>query len=112
MPLFPPEDPLTLSEAEHLLQEVTSEDFRTLASSSDEADQFVARMALAFLGEDDLSWSAAQTLLQKGNAAVQEILSVEGAAYLTRRTLLRMEELGTMHVERFCLASGHNIVNV
>merc|ERR1712019_144718 len=51
-------------------------------------------MVLVWVGYEDLSWDSAQKALRNGKFLIDEILSMEGDKYLTRRAIAEIGSLG------------------
>merc|ERR1712048_14030 len=66
------------------------------AESSDVTEQIPARIALEFVGDNDMSWERAQVSLRNWPAFLKEILSMNGDRFITRRALERMENVGAL----------------
>lgn len=87
-------EPLSLAVAETLLKGVTADAMMSLAESNESDEQLPARMLLEFVGDKDLSWANAQASLRQGHQFIKEVLEMEGANFVTRRGLERLEALG------------------
>mmetsp|Transcript_1409 Transcript_1409/g.3153 ORF Transcript_1409/g.3153 Transcript_1409/m.3153 type:complete len:389 (+) Transcript_1409:76-1242(+) len=88
--------PLALPQAEALLKDMPPEHLVALAESTDEEEQLPARMMLEFVGDKDHSWENARRSLLDAPRFRQEILEMEGANFVTKRSLERMEGLGAI----------------
>lgn len=87
---------MALPQAEALLKEMPPEHLVALAESTDNEEQLPARMMLEFVGDKDHSWDNARRSLLDGPRFRQEILEMEGANFVTKRSLERLEGLGTL----------------
>jgi hypothetical protein len=67
-----------------------------LAASSNVDEQLPARMLLELVGDKDLSWANAVKSLTDGANFKKEVLEMDGAAYVTRKGIERLEALGKL----------------
>mmetsp|Transcript_105928 Transcript_105928/g.332181 ORF Transcript_105928/g.332181 Transcript_105928/m.332181 type:complete len:342 (+) Transcript_105928:144-1169(+) len=82
-----------IAEAEKLLRSTPRAELPALARSADESEQLPARMALAYIGDDDTSWENAHACLCD-ESLVDMVLDMEGDKFLTKRTVSRLSGLG------------------
>jgi len=87
---------LTAKEAESLLSVIKPSSLVALADSTDCTEQLPARMALEYVGDKDLSWSNAQASLRTTHQFLKEILEMEAGEFITRGSLARLADLGTL----------------
>lgn len=88
--------PLGIAEAEAVLRSVTPAQLNDLSESTAPEEQLPAQMMLEFVGDKDLTWGNAQKSLKEGAKCVSEILEMEGANYVTKRSLERLEGFGQL----------------
>jgi len=88
--------PLDVKSAEALLVAISIEEMRGLAESTNIGEQLPARMLLELVGDRDLSWGNAMKSLKDGASFKKEILDMEGASYVTRKSIERFEALGSL----------------
>jgi len=65
-----------------------------LSRSSIADEQLPARMLLELVGDKDLTWANAAKSLKDGTTFKTEVLEMEGATYITRKSIERFEALG------------------
>jgi len=98
--------PLDVKSAEALLLGgLTPSQMKSLAETTVIEEQLPARMMLELVGDKDMSWANASKSLQDGPNFKKEILEMEGAKFITRKSIERFEALGRL--EPTALQSGH-----
>eukprot|EP00930_Biecheleria_cincta_P072737 TRINITY_DN60094_c0_g1_i1.p1 TRINITY_DN60094_c0_g1~~TRINITY_DN60094_c0_g1_i1.p1 ORF type:complete len:390 (+),score=75.30 TRINITY_DN60094_c0_g1_i1:61-1230(+) len=91
-----PVGPCTAKHAEKLVSSMRPAAMAELINSSDPVEQLPARMALEYVGDKDLSWSNAQVSLKNGDQFVKEILDMQAGEFITRGSLGRLSDLGSL----------------
>jgi len=82
-----------------MLKMLGPRDLAALAKETSAAVRRPARLALEFIGEEDVSWSNVQKSLLAGKKFVHEVLAMEGDTYVTWKKLARLEEFGPLKLE-------------
>jgi len=88
--------PLDVKAAESFFTAVTPTQLAALAESILSAEQRPARMMLELVGDTDCSWANACTSLRDGANFKKEVLEMEAAKYVTRKSIERFEALGKL----------------
>jgi len=86
--------PLEVKAAESFLRAMAPADMQDLAGSASPEEQIPPRMMLEFVGDKDFSWKNAQASLKQGEQFKKEILEMEGAKFVTRKSLERFDDIG------------------
>lgn len=97
-----------ITQAEQNVKTISKKDLYQLATSQSALEQLPVRMALAYIGYDDVSWANAQEVLRAGNTLLDEVLSMEGDKFLTRRSIAAISSLGRVEpaaVETYSVAA-------
>lgn len=85
-----------IAEAEAILRSVAPAQWSGLSESVAPEEQMPARMMLEFVGDEDLTWGNAQKSLTEGAKFVSEIIEMEGANFITKKSLERLEGFGQL----------------
>lgn len=87
---------LDIKSAQALFVAMSPADMESLSRSSIADEQLPARMLLELVGDKDLTWANAAKSLMDGTTFKNEVLEMEGATYVTRKSIERFEALGTL----------------
>merc|ERR1712232_231263 len=88
--------PLDVKSAEDFFVAISTVEMQQLAESESTDEQLPARMLLELAGDKDLSWANTVKSLKDSANFKREVLEMEGAAYLTRKSIERLEALGQL----------------
>lgn len=90
--------PLDVPAATEFIKNMSPDDMKALASSSDPVEQLPARMILEHVGEKDTSWKTAQASLKDGAAYKKEILDLAKETCASTQTCMdRLDALGKLN---------------
>lgn len=91
--------PLDVKLAEPVFAAIALVEMKSLAQSTSADEQLPARMLLELVGDKDLTWANAAKSLEDGANFKKEVLEMDGATYVTRKSIERFEALGKLQPE-------------
>jgi len=86
-----------LAAVSRILRLLPREALESLAETRDPHERRPCRVALEYLGEEDVSWVKARSMLRDhGCQLVKDILALQGDCYVTWKKLSRLQEFGSL----------------